>query len=96
MIAERIVERANVNPDGPSISFNNSSAEKQSEENILTLPNNLQMPTRIPDEKIYNSRYKVNINRMHKINVIKKQLSNSLCWVFTVPCFSCFAAQALA
>lgn len=27
-IAERIVERANLNPDGPSISFNNSSAEK--------------------------------------------------------------------
>ena len=26
--AERIVERANVNPDAPSISFNNSSAEK--------------------------------------------------------------------
>ena len=27
-IAERIVERTNVNPDGPSISFNNSGAEK--------------------------------------------------------------------
>ena len=32
---------------------------------------------------------------MHKIDVIKKQLSNSLCWVFAVPRFSCFAAQAL-
>ena len=37
----------------------------------------------------------VNINRMHKINEIKKHLSNSLGWVFAVPCFSCFAAQAL-
>ena len=27
-IAERIVERANVNLDGPSVSFNKSSAEK--------------------------------------------------------------------
>lgn len=27
-IAERIVERANVNPLGPSISFHNSNAEK--------------------------------------------------------------------
>ena len=47
-------------------------------------------------KNIYNSRYKENINRMHKIIVIKKQLSNFLCWVFVVPCFSCFAAQALA
>lgn len=57
----------------PSISFNNSNAQKKKGggggggENILTLPNNLQTLTRIPDEKIYNSHYKKNINRMHKL-----------------------------
>ena len=72
-IAERIVERANVNLDGKVLAFHSITATHKKKggggggENILTLPNNLQTLTRIPDEKIYNSHHKKNINRMHKL-----------------------------
>ena len=70
-IAERIVERANVNLDGKVLAFHSITATHKKEGggggDILTLPNNLQTLTRIPDEKIYNSRFKKNINRMHKL-----------------------------
>ena len=68
-IAERIVKRANVNLDGKVLAFHSITAthKKEGGGDILTLPNNLQTLTRIPDEKIYNSRFKKNINRMHKL-----------------------------
>ena len=71
-IAERIVKRANVNLDGKVLAFHSITATHKKEGgggggDIHTLTNNLQTLTRIPDEKIYNSRFKKNINRMHKL-----------------------------